>query len=300
MKYLRNEPLAKHTTFKIGGPARYFCAPKSIDELKEALRFAKKKRLKVSIIGAGSNLLIPDKGFDGLVINPQMSEVVVKGTNVIAGTGVPVQHLLNMLAKKGLSGLEFMTGIPGSVGGSIYMNAGTGKNEVGERVVRIWSLDKNQKFPPEADPPMEEKIKTQNECKFGYRKSIFQNGKSIITKAQFKLERAKPADIKAKIKALWKKRLAKQPYNMPSAGSVFKNPKGEYAGRIIEAAGLKGMRIGNAQISKKHANFIVNLGRAKADDVLKLIALVQKEVKKRFNINLKTEVKPQVALKLNS
>jgi len=290
MKYFRNEPLAKHTTFKIGGPAKYFCAPGNINELRKALRFARENKLKVSIIGAGSNLLISDKGFDGLVIKPQMSEVVVKGTNVIAGAGVPVQHLLNMLAKKGLSGLEFMTGIPGSVGGSIYMNAGTGENEIGKKVLKVWALDLKGK----------ERILAVKYCKFGYRKSTFQNGKLIITKAQFKLKRAKLSDIKAQIKDLWKKRLAKQPYNMPSAGSIFKNPKGDYAGRLIETVELKGLRIGDAQVSKKHANFIVNLGRAKEKDVKKLIALIQQEVKKKFNIKLETEVKPQVALKLNS
>jgi len=290
MKYLRNEPLARHTTFKIGGPAKYFCAPKSINELKKSLLFAKENNLKVSIIGSGSNLLISDKGFDGLIINPKISGIVIKGTDVLAGSGISIQYLLNILAKKGLSGLEFMTGIPGSVGGSVCMNVGTGKEEIGGKVVRIWAIDQSQKA----------KVKSQNECKFDYRKSIFQNGKFIITKVQFKLKKGRPADIKAKIKDLWKKRLAKQPYNMPSAGSIFKNPKGDFAGRLIEAAGLKGMRIGDAQVSEKHANFIVNLGKGKADDVLKLIAHIQKKVKKKFDIKLETEVKPQVALKLNS
>lgn len=245
------------------------------------MKFAKQKKKKVFFLGNGSNLLVSDKGFRGVVIRPRMDRVTVKGTRVIAESGVTIGQLLNLLAKKGLTGLEFLTGIPGCVGGSVAMNSGVGDRWIGEKVVRVWALDKSQKS----------KFKSQKECKFGYRKSIFQNGNLVITKVEFKLKKGKSREIKERIKELWKIRLAKQPYNLPSTGSFFKNPKGRFAGQLIDEAGLKGMRVGDAEVSTKHGNFIVNRGRATAADVLKLAKKVQGKVKEKFRMKLEPEVK---------
>ncbi|MFA4967903.1 MAG: UDP-N-acetylmuramate dehydrogenase, partial [Candidatus Margulisiibacteriota bacterium] len=252
MRILRNEPLSKHTTFRIGGPAKYFCAPRTINELKEALQFAKagensNSRLPIFILGSGSNILISDKGFNGLAINPRIDDISINGTDVVVGAGLPLQHLLSILAQKGLTGLEFMTGIPGSVGGSVCMNAGTGENAIGKAVVSVWVMNENGI----------EKAYSFKQSGFGYRKSAFQKKGLIITRVQLKLKKGKTINIRSKMKQLWQKRLSGQPYSLPSAGSVFKNPKGDFAGRLIEAAGLKGKRAGKAEISKKHANFIV-------------------------------------------
>ncbi len=179
MKIIEQEPLSKHTTFRIGGPARYFCSPRNISELKKALQFAKESKLNVFIIGAGSNLLAADRGYRGLVIHPKLANIELKKTGVTAEAGVPIQHLLATLAENGLTGLEFITGIPGAVGGSVAMNAGMGNEEIGEKVVRVWALNKEGK----------EKIILKKRCGFGYRKSIFQKQKLIISKVEFKLKK---------------------------------------------------------------------------------------------------------------
>ncbi len=277
----RNEPLSKHTTFRIGGPAEFFFEPKSIKEIKEALKFAREKRKKVFFISNGSNLLVSDEGFKGVVIRPRMDRVMVKGTRVTAEAGLPFGLLLNLLALKGLSGLEFLTGVPGCVGGSVAMNAGVGSRWIGEKVVRVWGLGTGG---------LEKKL-TKKQCKFGYRKSIFQKGNLVITKVEFKLKKRDPKEIKDTVKKLWKARLAKQPYDLPSAGSFFKNPKGKFAGQLIDEAGCKGMRVGDAEVSTKHGNFIVNRGKARAAQVIKLAKIVQRKVKQKFGIKLEPEVK---------
>lgn len=281
MKYFQNERLSKHTSFKIGGPAKYLCIPKEIDELKKALRFAKLRKLKILIIGLGSNLLISDKGFDGLVIKPKMSSTSINGTNVMVESGMPIQKMLNVLAGKGLSGLEFMAGIPGSVGGAVCMNAGQGGSVIGDRVKRVWALDLNGK----------ERVFLRSSSRFGNRGSIFQGGRYVITKVELGLKKGSPYRIKRKIRSIIKGKLLRQPYDSPSAGSVFKNPNGDFAGRLIEGAGGKGMKVGDALVSKKHANFIVNLGRAKSGEVLKLMSLAKKKVWDKFRIKLEPEIK---------
>ena len=285
----RNEPLSKHTTFRIGGPAEFFFEPKSIKEIKEALKFAREKRKKVFFISNGSNLLVSDEGLKGVVIRPRMDRVMaprlrsgqVSGKSIVVESGVSIGHLLNLLAKKGLTGLEFMTGIPGCVGGSVAMNAGVGDSWMGEKVVRVWASDMNGK-------PV---VLNQKRCQFGYRKSIFQKGNLAITKVEFKLQKGDPKEIKETIRKIWKARLAKQPYDSPSAGSFFKNPKGRFAGQLIDEAACKGMRVGDAEVSTKHGNFIVNRGKAKAAQVLKLAKMVQQKVRRKFGILLKPEVK---------
>jgi len=281
MKLKKNEPLSKHSTFRIGGPARFFVEAASIEDLKEALQFAKEKKLKLFFLGKGSNLLFSDIGFNGLVIKPAFSRIEVHGDRIVAEAGASLHKLINIAMNHSLTGLEGVCGIPGSVGGAVAMNAGVGKAAIGDKVIRVWGL--GTKGPG--------KTFSKKECKFGYRKSIFQKNKYIISKVEFQLEKGDKQKIRETIKQMWAKRLEKQPYDLPSAGSVFKNPKNDFAGRLIEEAGFKGMRVGGAEVSKMHANFIVNHGRTKAKDVKSLIKKVQQGVYKTFKVKLVPEIK---------
>jgi len=297
-------PLKGYTTFKIGGPARYFFVAKSKEDLKNGILWAKKKKLSFFILGAGSNVLFSDKGFNGLVIKLQNTQYEIRNTNVIAGAGVPLQKLVLEAVKKGLSGLENLAGIPGTLGGAIWGNAGAFGREIGDLVEEVKVLDVR-------GSKLEVKKLKKEDCKFGYRNSIFKRRKNwIILEATLELKKGNKKEIEEKIKEILKLRKEKQPLELPCAGSVFKNvpikkvPKKIQekfnekikngflpAGVLIEAAGLKGFQIGGAKISEKHANFIVNLGGAYAKDVWKLIQKIKKEVKRKFKINLEEEIK---------
>jgi UDP-N-acetylmuramate dehydrogenase len=286
MRYQRNESLKKHTSFRIGGPADYLCVPKSIEELREALLFAKERRLPVSVFGAGTNVLVLDRGFRGLVIKLSggLNWIKVEGRKVQAGAGVPLQKLIKSLAQKGLGGLEFLAGIPGSLGGAIAMNAGAWGKDIGKYVDEVKVLDHKG----------HQRILNKKKLGLGYRKSRIQGNPWIVTEATLKLRRKRKRAVVKKIKEYLLKRKATQPLGIPNCGSIFRNPKGDFAGRLIEEAGCKGMRMGDAQVSAKHANFILNLGEAKAKDVVKLITTVQKRVKDRFKILLEPEIKIMV------
>jgi len=303
LKIKEKIPLKEYTTFKIGGPARYFFVAKSKEGLKNAILWAKKKKLPFFILGGGSNVLFSDKGFNGLVIKLQNTQSEIRNTNVIAGAGVPLQKLVLEAAKKGLSGLENLAGIPGTLGGAIWGNAGAFGREIGDLVEEVKVLDVG-------GSKLEVKKLKNKDCKFGYRDSIFKKKENlIILEATLKLKKGKRKEIEEKMKEILKLRKEKQPLEFPSAGSVFKNVPIEKvpkkiqekfkekikggilpAGVLIEAAGLKGYQIGGAKISEKHANFIVNTGEAKARDVLKLIELIKKRVRKKFKIELKEEI----------
>ncbi len=266
MKFLRNESLKKHNSFRIGGKADYFCIPKNIEELKQALLFAKEKKLEIAIVGCGTNLLVRDQGFKGLVI---------KTSKLNAGISLP--RLIKSLASKGLGGLEFLAGIPGSVGGAVVMNAGAWGKEISRVVKEVVVLDYNGK----------EKVFKKKDLKFGYRSSRFQKEKYIIVEVVFRLKKKKKSLIKKDINKYLSMRKSRQPLGSPNCGSIFKNPKSGFAGQIIELAGCKGMRRGDAQVSQKHANFIVNLGEAKARDVIRLMTVIQSRVK----VKLEPEIK---------
>ena len=283
MKILRNEPLKRHTSLHIGGPADYFCIPKNTDELREALQFAKERKLRLAIMGAGTNLLALDNGFRGLVIKLYggLNWIKIHRPKAQVGAGVALFKLLFALAKKGLGGIEFMAGIPGSVGGAVYMNAGAWGKGIGDFVEEVRAVDRTGK----------ERIFNKAQLGFGYRRSKLQNSQWIITDIVLKLRRKQRKLISKKIKEYLKLRREKQPLGTPNCGSVFKNPKGDFAGRIIEQAGCKGMRFGDAQISSKHANFILNKGDASSKDVLKLMSLAKREVRRRFKVSLSPEVK---------
>ncbi len=286
MKILRNEPLKKHTSFRIGGPAEYFCVPKDIEELRAALRFAKNNCLPVAILGAGTNLLALDRGFRGLVIKlgGGLNKISVRGRVVRAGTGILLPVLLNILSRRGLGGLEFLAGIPGTLGGAVAMNAGAWGSEIGKFTEQVKVLANDSGL----------KTLDKKNMRFGYRHSVLQKGGQIAVEVVLKLRKGLPARIRKRILGILSKRKVNQPLGSPNAGSVFKNPKGKFAGRLLEEAGLKGARVGDAQVSVKHANFIVNLGEAKARDVIKLMTRMQNAVKKKFKVKLEPELKIMV------
>lgn len=278
----KNVSLAAHTTFKIGGKAKYFFIAKSNEDLIKAIEAAKKVELPVFILGRGSNILINDKGFDGLVIKIQNTKHKIQTTKIVAEAGTNLGKLVGESVKAGLSGLEWAVGIPGTVSGAVRGNAGAFGSSMADLIKTIEIFD-----------IADFKIKTleNKNCKFGYRDSIFKHNKNlIILSTELELKRGNREKSKNLIKGYLKQRKEKQVIEYPSAGCVFKNPKDFSAGYLIEQCGLKGRKIGKAMISKKHANFIVNLGGAKAEDVKKLINLCKGEVKKKFGIELKEEI----------
>lgn len=281
MKFWRNQLLKNHTSLHIGGRADYFCQPKNFAELKEALAFARANKLPIAILGAGTNTLAADQGFAGLVIKIGLKEVKVKGRSITVGAGVLLPNLISRLAKQNLGGLEFLAGVPGSVGGAVVMNAGAWGKSIGDYILQIKALDKAGR----------EKIFKRGRIKFAYRRSQFPRGQWLVTEVVLRLRKWKMAAIKKQIMDFLEKRRLNQPLGIPSCGSVFKNPAGKFAGQLIEAAGCKGLRVGDAQVSSRHANFIVNLGEARARDFLTLMSTVQKAVKEQGHVLLEPEVK---------
>lgn len=255
--------------------------PNNIGETKEALKFAKRRKLPVFLLGNGSNILFSDSGFKGVVIKYSEDCIYIKKNKVIVSAGTNLSKLINLLADCGLSGLEFLAGIPGLIGGAIAMNAGIGKSEISKNLVKVKVLDLSGR----------EKTLKKKDLKFGYRESVLQKGKQLLIEAEFRFKKSAPYKIRRTVKRSILKRQKTQPLQFPSAGSVFKNPKGKYAGRLIEAAQCKGMRVGDARVSNKHANFIINCGKASSANVKKLMELVCKKVYKKHKIRLFPEIK---------
>ncbi|MCM8801218.1 MAG: UDP-N-acetylmuramate dehydrogenase [Candidatus Omnitrophica bacterium] len=277
------EPLAKHTTFKIGGKAEYFIEPKDTLDLKLILRYAKKYKKPIYLLGAGSNILVKDTDMKGIVVHLNSSffkRVSFKDNLLEAGCGVKLNRIINEAYKRGLSGLEFLAGVPGTLGGALMMNAGAFGKSIGELVEEVKVMDYNGN----------EKRLTLRDLKIGYRRLGLKD--CVILTACLRLNKKNKIKIKQTLVRYLKKRIATQEMLLPSAGCVFKNPSGKRsAGELIDLCGLKGKRIGDAFVSLKHANFIVNLGRAKAKDVLGLMHLIRRKVKKRFKIDLEPEIK---------
>ncbi len=278
----QNVSLGNYTTFKIGGKAKYFFMAKNKDGLISAILVAKKLKSPFFILGNGSNLLVSDKGFEGLVIKLQVTSCKLRGNMIHAEAGVSLSQLLNIALKNNLSGLEWAVGIPGTLGGAIFGNAGAFGKSIGDNIKEVVAFDiKDKKI----------KILKNKECKFNYRESVFKKKNNlIILSAKIELKKNNKKEIRNKIKEYLDYRKRHQPLNFPSIGSIFKNPKGFSAGYLIEKCGLKGKKIGNVKISEKHANFIINLGKGKATDVKKLINLAKKKVKEKFGISLKEEI----------
>ena len=277
-----NEPLCKHTSFRIGSAVRFFIEPADIEELKLIVSYAKKQRLKLLVIGAGSNILAADKASAAVVVRLSsgfFSKISCKSNYIEAGSGVALARLVKVALGKQLSGVEFLAGIPGTVGGALFMNAGGWGQNIGDLVAHVKVMDYNNKT----------LYLDKKDLRFGYRCADF--SRYIILGARLKLKRASRQFIKKRLKEYIDYRRDTQDLHWPSAGCVFKNPKDHSAGRLIDACGLKGKSIGGAQVSERHANFILNRNNAKAGDVVKLMKFVEKKVKSKFNIKLEPEIK---------
>lgn len=279
---LENEPLANHTTWKIGGPADLFIQPKDKVGLANAMRMIYKHRLPWRVIGKGSNLLVRDKGIRGVVFKlaDGLDHLHFEDDVVHVGAGYSLIKLSVMAGKEGLTGLEFAGGIPGSVGGAVYMNAGAH----GSDISRIF---KSAEILLETGDLVQFSL---NDMMYRYRHSVLQEQKGIVLAAVFQLAHGNRKEIAEAMAGHKDRRRATQPLQLPCAGSVFRNPLPDHAGQLIEAAGLKGYSIGGAQVSEKHANFIVNMGKATAEDVLMLINHIKKVIAERYNIHLVPEV----------
>jgi UDP-N-acetylmuramate dehydrogenase len=276
-------PMAQLTTFKIGGPVDLLAEPVDVAQLQQVVRFCQVEQLPWMVLGLGSNLLVRDQGVRGVAIKlgGEFAQWTAIGNQISAGAAVPLADLSKATVGLGLSGLEFACGIPGSVGGAVYMNAGAYDGELSRVVVKA------QAFDPQAGLIWHDRMGLE----FGYRRSRFQVNQQIAVKVVFELQPAVAGHIGAKIADFTCRREMKQPLELPSAGSVFRRPEGYYVGPLIEQAGLKGYRIGGAQVSPKHAGFIVNVGGATAQDVLDLIQHIRIVVQDRHGVDLTPEIK---------
>ena len=279
-----NELMAKHTSFRIGGPAALMAFPKSVEELAELLIQSELMDIKIAILGAGTNVLAPDAGIDSLVIclKDCMSGMErIDETHIRVAAGVTMTRAALFAAGLGLSGLEFAHGIPGTVGGGIYMNAGAYGGEICQVCTQVDVIDRKGKV----------RTLSGGQMGFSYRHSVLEETGDIVLSGVFSLEPAPEGQIRGQMQELMKKRSASQPLDLPSAGSAFKRPVGGYAAALIDQAGLRGFQIGGAAISQKHAGFAVNLGGATANDVKRLLTEVSDAVFEKFGIRLEPEVR---------
>ena len=275
-----NERLSTRTTFKIGGPADVLIECGNSAKLPQLLAEIKQKNIPLTVIGKGSNLLVADEGIRGVVLLVSDDKVTVDGDIITASAGAKLSKLCNAALESGLSGLEFAFGIPGSVGGAVYMNAGAYGGEIKQVIVSVTSITRDGKLI----------LRSADELNLGYRTSVFKQNNEIILSAEFKLELAERNEIKAKMDDFIARRKDKQPLEYPSAGSTFKRPEGYFAGALIEQCGLKGFSIGGAEVSTKHAGFVINKGNATCRDVMDLIQHIQKAVLSKTGVALETEV----------
>lgn len=277
-----NEPMKNHTTFRIGGNADFFVSVNR-EQLPQILAVAKQDEVPVTIIGNGSNLLVKDGGIRGLVmeIGKDMEDIQLHGNCITAGAGALLSKIARAAADAGLSGLEFASGIPGSLGGAVVMNAGAYGGEMKQVLVSAKVLDKDG----------EEKTLSNEELDLSYRHSCIEEKGYIVVEATIRLNPKEKEQIFAEMEDIRKRRLEKQPLEFPSAGSTFKRPEGYFAGKLIQDSGLSGYSVGGAQVSEKHNGFVINKGNATAQDVLTLIENVKKEVYRQFQVELVPEVK---------
>ena len=278
--YKENVSLKTLTTYKTGGTAKLLVFPDSVDSLKEILKYIKENNIKFKVFGNGSNILASSREYDGVIIKlTNLRNFTQKGENIEVEAGYNFALLANTLSKEGYSGLEFACGIPATVGGAVYMNAGAYLSDVSKVLVKVEFLDEN----------LELKTLENKDLSFSYRHSIFMNKDWIILKAYFKLKKDNKDEIIALINDRKRRRIESQPLEYPSAGSVFRNPEGNYAGKLIEDSNLKGFVHGGGQISDKHANFIINKNNATAEDIKYLMDLAQSTVEKNYGIKLRVE-----------
>ncbi|BAL82902.1 UDP-N-acetylenolpyruvoylglucosamine reductase [Selenomonas ruminantium subsp. lactilytica TAM6421] len=276
-------PMSEHTTFKIGGPADCLLKPANLGETQKILQLVKEYELPLTFVGNGSNMLVRDKGIRGVVVNfaDTINTIKVEGTKMTVGAGALLKDVAEAAAKHSLAGMEFACGIPGSMGGAVFMNAGAYGGETKSVVKGVRAVTR------------EGEIKTYalDELELGYRHSIFQSNGEAIVEVELELTPGSEEEIRAGIADYTNRRESKQPLEMPSAGSTFKRPEGYFAGTLIDQTGLKGLSVGGAQVSTKHAGFVVNKGGATAADVVNLIHEVQKRVKEAHGVELQPEVR---------
>lgn len=278
-----NEKMSKYTTMKVGGPCDCIVFPDEISKIKEVIDFCKNENITFFVIGNGSNLLVKDEGIHGVVIKlgHRFSKIELDGEYILAYAGATMPALSQLAKKNSLKGLEFACGIPGTIGGGVKMNAGAYGSQISDILYEVTYMDEK------------EEIKTikNKECSFGYRKSIFTiNPNYVILSAKFKLEKGNIDEIENKMRENSLARKTKQPLEYPNFGSVFKRPEGYFVGKLVDDAGLRGYKIGGAQVSTKHTGFIVNVDNATCKDVLDLIGYVQTTVYNKFNVKLTPEV----------
>lgn len=278
------EPLKNHTTFKIGGNCIALIEPREVSDIVEAIKICRENNIKFFVIGNGSNLLVPDEGYNGVIIKlkSEFSMIKVEGESLIVKSGAKLSEVYPVAYENSLTGFEFASGIPGTIGGAIYMNAGAYGGEMKDIVESVEVLDLDN---------FELKELKNEDLDFSYRKSIIQRKNYIITSIKLKLKKGNKEEINAVYEDLRDRRNSKQPLNFGSAGSTFKRPEGHFASKLIEDAGLKGYHINDAWVSEKHSGFIVNKGNASFKEVMELIEYVQKVVFEKFGVKLETEVR---------
>ena len=280
VKFVLNEPMSRHTTFKIGGNAEVFVSIYSTEELIFVIKSANEFRVPYFVLGAGSNLLVSDNGIEGAVIKLCGEDIKTDGDEITCLASVKLSKVCVSALENSLTGLEFAYGIPGSVGGAVFMNAGAYGGEMSQVVKSAECVDNLGNI----------KTVSAEDMKFGYRTSVFKNSSFVITKVTFKLNKGETNEIKSKMSDLLNRRKEKQPLEYPSAGSTFKRPEGYFAGTLIEKNNLKGVSCGGAQVSGKHAGFVIHTGNATAKDVKNLIKKIQDTVYKNDGVHLETEV----------
>lgn len=280
---LLSEPMKKHTTFRIGGPADYFLMPQSEKEAADAVAVCREEQVPYSIVGNGSNLLVSDSGYRGVVIQlyKEMSRVQTEGTHIYAQAGASLAKVAAAAMEAGLAGFEFAAGIPGTLGGACVMNAGAYGGEMKDVLANVTVLDESGRIRKLAG----------SELELGYRTSIIAKKGYIVLGAEIELTRGNLDEIRGLMNELRDKRVSKQPLEYPSAGSTFKRPEGYFAGKLIQDAGLRGKQIGGAQVSEKHCGFIINRDHASAQDIWELCACVVNEVRAQFKVELEMEVR---------
>lgn len=279
-----DEPLKNHTTFGIGGSCIALIEPREVEDIIEAIKICRENNIKFFVIGNGSNLLVSDEGYNGVIIKlkKEFSTIKVEGEYVIAKSGAKLSEVFDVILENSLAGFEFASGIPGTIGGAIYMNAGAYGGEMKDIVETVEVLDMDT---------FEVKELKNEELEFSYRNSIIQNKNYIVLAIKLKLQKGNKEEIKAIYEDLREKRNSKQPLNFGSAGSTFKRPEGHFASKLIEDAGLKGYHINDAWVSEKHSGFVVNKGNASCKEILELIDHVKNVVFEKFGVKLEMEVK---------
>lgn len=280
---LFEEPMKSHTTFRIGGPAEVFIMPKSVKQVQMAVKICQEEQIPYFILGNGSNLLVSDRGYRGVIIqmDRNMGEIQVEGTEIQAAAGALLSSIAVAARRESLTGFEFAGGIPGTLGGAVVMNAGAYGGEIKDVLKEVTVMDGDGKI----------FTLPTSELEMGYRTSIIKTAGYLVLSARITLSRGKEEDIKARTRELSEMRTQKQPLDYPSAGSTFKRPEGYFAGKLIMDSGLRGYSVGGAMVSEKHCGFVINKGNATAEDVVSLMKHVTEVVQEKYGVTLEPEVK---------